>query len=58
MTSHEHPSKVKLNIFENILFSVLKVGGWVRGFREEGGRGYFGWKGGYGALRDWVGVVK
>ena len=34
------------------------MGGWVRGCREEGGRGYFGWKGGYGALRDWAGVVK
>ena len=34
------------------------MGGWVRGCREVGGRGYFGWKGGYGALEDWMGVVK
>ena len=34
------------------------MGGWVRGCREEGGRGYFGWMGGFGALGGWVGVVK
>ena len=39
-------------------FSVLKVGGWVRGCREVGGRGYFGWMGGFGALEGWVGVLK
>ena len=32
--------------------------GWKRGFREVGGRGYFGWMGGYGAMGGWVGVVK
>ena len=34
------------------------MGGWVRGCREEGGRGYFGWMGGFGAVGGWVGVVK
>ena len=26
------------------------MGGWVRGCREEGGRGYLGWMGGFGAF--------
>ena len=34
------------------------MGGWVRICREVGGCGYLGWMGGFGALRDWVGVVK
>ena len=34
------------------------MGGWVRGCREVGGRGYFGWMGGFGALGGWLGVVK
>ena len=38
--------------------TVLMVGGWVRGSREVGGLGYFGWMGGFGALGYWVGVVK
>ena len=34
------------------------MGGWVRGCKEVGGRGYLGWMGGFGALAGWVGVVK
>ena len=45
-------------MLKNTRFSVLKVGGWVRGSREVGGRGYFGWMGGFGPLGGWVGVVK
>ena len=34
------------------------MGGWVKDCREVGGRGYFGWMGGFGALGGWLGVVK
>ena len=36
----------------------MKGSGWVRGCREVGGRGYFGWMCGVGALEGGVGVVK
>ena len=34
------------------------MGGWVRSCGEVGGRGYFGWMGGFSAMAGWVGVVK